>query len=124
MQDFDKPQIDRRIPMNISHHSFSIDLAKKFGIDESIMIEYISYWIDFNIRTGKKYSDDRHWMYQKQEDIAAHFPYWTKRQVERILKSLKTKGIIVMGNFNKSSFDRTGWYSINYEMITDGIGGQ
>ena len=80
MQDFDKPLIDRRIPINISPNSFSVDLAVKFGVDESIMLGYIDYWIDFNTGKGKGLYDGRQWMYQKLEDIAFHFPYWSKRR--------------------------------------------
>lgn len=40
------------------------------------------------------------------------FPYWSKRQIERIIKSCKEKELIITGNFNKTAYDRTMWYAV------------
>ena len=46
------------------------------------------------------------------EAFSELFPYWTKRQVERILNNLIKKGAIIKANYNEKAYDRTSWYAI------------
>jgi hypothetical protein len=47
--------------------------------------------------------------------VAAHFPYWSIKQVERLLKKLTDRKILIKGNYNKLKFDRTVWYAFGDE---------
>lgn len=50
-------------------------------------------------------------MYQTIQKMAAHFPYWSHKKMERMLNELRRKGVIIKGNFNNKPFDRTAWYT-------------
>ena len=83
-------------------HAFDINFAKIYGLEESILMKHLLYWIDFNKRKGVNFLEGRTWMYQSQEDMCHHHPYWTRKQVMRILKSLINQGLILARNFNKN----------------------
>lgn len=93
------------------HHSFSVELAAKYGIPEAIIIHHFQYWIQFNANLKRNFFEGRYWSYQTLTEIAAHFDYFSFDQVKRILKKLEKKGVIIKGNFNKNKFDQTVWYA-------------
>lgn len=41
------------------------------------------------------------------------FPWWSKRQIERIVKKLKDAGVVLTANYNRDSHDRTLFYSLD-----------
>lgn len=106
------------------HHSFDIDIASQYGIDEAILIHHFQHWIKVNQRKKINFHDGKTWTYQTLEDIAAHFPYWNVDRVRTLLdilcdgktrhtKKSKVEGekILVRSNHNKKKFDRTVWYA-------------
>lgn len=93
------------------HHSFDVLLAKRFGIEEAILIHHFQFWIRINRFKKKNIIDGKCWTYQSRKDIQAHFPYWSVEEVRRICEKLETMGVLVTANFNKSSIDRTLWYA-------------
>lgn len=105
-----------------AHHSFDIDLAAKLGsVELAILIHHFQHWIKYNIRLKRNFKEGRTWTYQTREEIAAHFPYFSPSQVRRLTDKLVKMGVLRKGNFNKSSIDKTLWYSFeNEEMFTIG----
>ena len=47
--------------------------------------------------------------------LSDFFPFWTDRQVSHIVKSLIKQGVIISGNYNRHSYDRTLWYAFKNE---------
>lgn len=103
--------------MNINY-CFNCEYAKRFGVDEAIMLENLIFWIKKNKANGKHFHDGRYWTYNSIKAFEELFPFWSKRQIERILKSLEKQNILYTGNYNKSHYDRTKWYAINEEAIS------
>tara|TARA_R110002126_G_scaffold77229_2_gene192654 strand:- start:3451 stop:4299 length:849 start_codon:yes stop_codon:yes gene_type:complete len=98
------------------HHSFDIHLAKQLGsVELAILVHHFAYWVDYNTRSKKNYHDGKFWTYQTIGEIANHFPYLSKKQVERYMKKLTDQNILVKGNYNKTKFDRTVWYTFSDE---------
>jgi len=93
-------------------HYFDTEFATAYGIQEAIIIKHIIYWIDFNMRKGSNFIEGRTWMYQTQEEMAHHFPYWDRRQVMRILKSLIDSKLLIAKNHNKNKQIKTMWYAL------------
>ena len=92
-------------------YQFDTDIAALYGVDESIMIANLQFWIRKNEANGKHFHDGRFWTYNSIDAFTKLFPFWTARQIRRILKSLEEKGVIVTGNYNTSAYDRTTWYA-------------
>lgn len=93
-------------------HSFNVAYATEFkSIDLALLIHHLQYWIHHNKRLKRNYHEGRTWMFDTMDSIAAHFPYWSRDQVNRLLRKAVKLKIIVKGNFNKTKFDRTVWYA-------------
>lgn len=92
-------------------HSFNIELAKKYGILEAILLKNLWFWIEKNRANEKNFYDGTYWTYNSTRAFNELFPYASKSSIKRALKSLQEKGIIKTGNYNKSSYDRTLWYA-------------
>lgn len=101
-------------------YQFDTDIAARYGVDEAIMIFYLSFWIRKNEANGKHFHDGRFWTYNSLEAFTKLFPFWSARQIRRILKSLEDKGVIVTGNYNTSAYDRTTWYGFGDCFIQKG----
>ena len=101
-------------------YQFDTDIAALYGVDESIMIANLQFWIRKNEANGKHFHDGRFWTYNSIDAFTKLFPFWTARQIRRILKSLEEKGVIVTGNFNTSAYDRTTWYAFGDSFLRKG----
>lgn len=100
----------------MSNHSFDIHIAEEYkSVDIAILTWHFQYWIMKNKRLGRNEHDGRTWTYQTIEEIAAVFPYWSGKQVERLLNKAVELDILIKGNFNKAKFDRTLWYAFKNE---------
>lgn len=99
------------------NHNFNIDIATKFGVENAIMMENIFYWILYNKAKEENFHDGRYWTYNSIRSFTELFPYWTKRQIERIISNLKKDNCIITGNFNKKTYDKTSWYTLTDEIL-------
>lgn len=88
-------------------------LAKEIGLNEAIMLQQMHYWLlkSANEFTGVK------WFYKTLEEWQTEFPFWSAMTIRRTLGSLEKQRIIKIGNFNKKKFDKTKWYTIDYQRV-------
>lgn len=91
---------------------FSEQVACETGVDGAIMLENFKFWIDKNIANEKHFYDGNYWTYNSLDAFTKLFPFWSKRQIERIIKNLEKDGFLIKGNYNKMAFDRTSWYAL------------
>ena len=98
-------------------HSFDVEHAKKYGVDTAIVLKNLQFWIMKNKANNRHFYEGRTWTYNSVKAFAELFPYWTERQIIRILKTMEEKKIIISGNYNKSAYDRTKWYAFFDESI-------
>ena len=93
-------------------HSFSVEVAKKCGINAAVLFTNISFWVEHNKANGANKHDGKYWTFNSMQAFTTLFPYLSKRQIETALKKLENDGLIETGNYNKLPFDRTKWYTI------------
>lgn len=93
------------------HHSFDIQLAQEFGIEEAILIHHFQHWIRINKKLGRNLKERQSWSYQSQKELQAHFPYMTLETIKYTLEKLIDRGILIRKNFNKNPIDKTWWYA-------------
>ena len=91
---------------------FDSEVAKVVGVDGAIMLNNLNFWIIKNEANGKHFYDGNYWTYNSIDAFTKIFDFWSKRQIERILKNLKEKEFIITGNYNKQQYDRTVWYAL------------
>lgn len=92
-------------------------LAKMLGLNEAIIIQQIRYWLTYKERNKQDYHNGRYWVYNSYENWEKQFPFWSIATIRRTIKNLEEKGVLISGNFNKKSFDRTKWYTIDFEKL-------
>jgi hypothetical protein len=93
-------------------HSFCVEVATKHGIEKAIILKNLEFWIRKNKANNKHYHDGLFWTYNSYSAFSELFPYIKEKRIGNILREMEVEGLIKAGNYNKSSYDRTKWYSI------------
>lgn len=88
-------------------------LASRIGLNEAIFLQQIHYWLN----RSKHFYDERNWVYNSVAEWVKQFPFWSENTIRRIVKNLEDEQLLVIGNYNRAKFDKTKWYSINYEKL-------
>lgn len=99
------PTVERIIP----------ELAVEIGLNESIMLMQISFWINGsnNIREGV------YWTYHSIREMHKnYFPYWSIATIHRTIVNLKDQGYILTGEFNKRKNDHTQWFALEPDKLS------
>ncbi len=94
------------------NHSFNIEIATKYGILEAILLENINFWITKNKANDKNFYDGFYWTYNSITALSKLFPYASRATIFRALNSLEDAGLIISGNYNKRTSDKTKWYAL------------
>ena len=100
------------------HHSFDIDLAEAYGILEAILLNHFQHWIKHNAANEKHYHDGRYWTFNTVKAFAELFPYASAKQIRTAINKLIKADIIMTGNYNKTTYDRTLWYAFTDKGLT------
>ena len=96
----------------MTEYHFNAELAQQHGVNGAIFLHAMAFWIAKNQANGRHFHEGRTWTYNTLEALAKLFPFWTRRQVERIVAKLKEDGVLLTGNFSQDKTDRTGWYAL------------
>ena len=105
-------------------YSFNGEIAAMYGVDEAVFIHNLYWWIRKNEANGRHYYDGRNWTYNSMRAFSELFPFWTQRQLRRIIRNLSDNGVIYIGNYNAAGFDRTQWYALDetvYSIYSNGL---
>ena len=98
-------------------YSFNAHIAEQYGVEEAVFIHNLYWWISKNKANGQHFYEGRTWTYNSAKAFADLFPFWTPKQIRRIIKKLEAEGALHIGNFNEKGFDRTQWYALD-ESVT------
>ncbi|MCG0772325.1 phage replication initiation protein [Lactiplantibacillus plantarum] len=85
--------------------------------DKALILQQIHYWLNRsnNVRDGFR------WIYNSAAKWHEQFPWLSEKTIQRYLKDLEKRGLLITGNYNKAKFDRTKWYRIDYDAL-DNLG--
>ena len=90
-------------------------LAAHIGLNEAIVLQQIHYWI--SNPALKCEHGGRKWVYNTVADWKRQLPFFSERTCKRVLASLREMGLVEAENLNRNTFDRTLYYTINYEAL-------
>ena len=93
-------------------HHFNIEIAKQYGMLEAVLLNNLHYWITKNEANSKNYYDGYYWTYNSVKAFHELFPYASDHKIRNALKHLEEEGLIITGNYNQSTHDRTMWYAL------------
>ena len=112
--------------MEYLEHHFPPEMAKKYGVDVAIFCRNIYHWMYKNRANGRHFHDGHWWTYNSQTAFEEIFPYWSRRQVQRIIAKCRDEQLLIIGDYNDDGRDRTTWYSLTETALpffTSDIGG-
>lgn len=90
------------------------------NINEAIMLQQVQYWLS----RSTKVFEGRRWVYNTIDDWKVQFPWMTEKTIRNRFSSLIEKQVIITSNFNRAGFDRTKWYTIDYDKLNSLINDQ
>jgi hypothetical protein len=90
-----------------------------FDLDTAVFLDTIAYWLKKNAanKQTRNFKDGRYWTYNTQEAFTKMFPGWKRESIRRIIRNCVKNGLLIVGNFNKKGYDRTGWYSLTDKAV-------
>lgn len=94
------------------NHSFNVEVAQRYGIEEAILLENLFWWCEKNRANGKHYIQGKYWTYNSAKAFAELFPYMSPAKIRRTLVGMEEKGLIISDNFNENKYDQTKWYAL------------
>lgn len=100
------------------YHSFNVNLAKKLGVEKSLILGRIYLFVDHNKRTGKNLIEGKFWMYDTSKALQEVYPYLNQNSIRRWMIELEKDGWIESGNFNLKRYDKTKWYTLGEKFIS------
>ena len=97
---------------------FQPTLAVLTSLNEAIALQQLKYWLTQNANKPDHIKDGRVWCWNTYEEWQKNnFPFWSISTIKRAFTDLENRGLVIKGNFNKASFDRTGWYTIDEDAV-------
>ncbi|WP_347980869.1 DnaD domain protein [Limosilactobacillus allomucosae] len=95
-------------------------LAKALkSADKAIMVQQIHYWLQIKRKANdaRAFHDGRWWVFNSIQQWHNQFIWMSERTIRRNLDELAKMGIIIVSRFNNKAFDRTKWYTLNYDLL-------
>lgn len=86
-------------------------LATIIGLNEAIFIQQLHYWLCKSKNTVKGLK----WSFNSYADLQEQFPFFSLKTIQRTVKNLKNKELILVENLSADKRDKTNWYTINYD---------
>lgn len=99
--------------------AFDAEVAAKVGVNAAVVYNNLLFWCRKNRmneqgRTDKPhFKDGRWWTYSSAKALAETFGYMTEREVRYAIEKLLAAGVLHVGSYNRSKYDRTLWFSVD-----------
>lgn len=90
-------------------------VAKTLGLNEAIFLQQLHYWLN----RKPHIVEEKGWVYNPYKTWQEQLCFMSESTIKRTVKNLVDKGIVITANFNKMKFDRTLWYSIDYDKLDE-----
>lgn len=91
-------------------------LATAVGLNEALVLQQLHYWLSMP-KIGKMHNGKK-WIYNSVNEWKKdNFPFWSIGTIRRTLESLKDQNLILAENLNDKPYDRTLWYTIDYDHL-------
>lgn len=91
-------------------------LANIIGLNEAIILQQLHFFL----RISRNKIGGRSWVYNTINDWQAEFSFWSVKTVQRTIDNLEKSGLVVSTDkFNKMKMDKTKWYTINYQKLSE-----
>lgn len=97
--------------------SFNVEAARIYGVDGAVLLQGMAAWISKNRANERHFHDGRWWTYNSQDALARLYPFWSRRQIQRIVRGLTEAGALILGNYSDGSLHNTTWYALSDDVL-------
>ena len=94
-------------------------IIKHYGRTCAMFLQQVHYWLQYE-RIGVNYGKFR-WIYKTSNEWAAELCI-SERTVRRCVKKLRAESILLVEQLSPKLFDKTNYYTIDYDALADKIG--
>lgn len=91
----------------------------QIGLNGAIVLQQVHYWVLKKKEAKKDYFQGHFWIYNTYSQWETQFPFWSKSTIRRTIKDLEDRGLLLNRNLNKAGYDKTKWYTVNYDALND-----
>lgn len=88
-------------------------VAAVIGLNEAIILQQVLYWL----KKSEHIHEGRRWIYNSYEQWQEQFPFWSTSTIGRVFRKLEEGGIVISQQLQAASYDRTKWYSVDYDTL-------
>lgn len=93
-------------------YQFDVTLAAKYSLDQAVFVHRIYLWVLHNQANRVNFHEGQYWTYDSAAALAETFPFWSARQVQRIVNQCRENGLILTRHLGDNARDRTLWYTV------------
>ena len=97
------------------NHYFNTNVAIDYDEKIAIFLANMRQWTFDNLANKSNIIDGYCWTYNTLDALLIMFPFWTRRQLETVIRNAISAGLLMKGNYNKKRYDRTCWYALTYK---------
>ena len=99
------------------------EVACIFGVAEAIVLEQVRYWIKKKEENRDEYKncfrDGKCWVYNSYREWHNQLPFYSEHTIRRALTHLAECGVLIRENYNKLAYDKTIWYTVDEEKVSE-----
>lgn len=99
--------------------SFSPTLARVFGIEAAIFLQWLHYFMVVKSLQERPLHDGRMWVYNSYEDWHSHMNFLSLTGMTTAIRKLETLGVILSAQLGANKFDRRKSYTIDYVRLAE-----
>ncbi len=90
-------------------------IARVLDINKAIILQQVQYWL----KKSKHERDGYRWVWNSYREWSEQFTWLTPRAIRHHIKELETLGLLIAGEYNRDTRDKTKWYRIDYAAIDE-----
>lgn len=99
--------------------SFSPTLARVFGIEAAIFLQWLHYFMVVKSLQERPLHDGRMWVYNSYEDWHSHMNFLSLTGMTTAIRKMETLGVILSAQLGANKFDRRKSYTIDYVRLAE-----
>lgn len=96
-------------------------LVRAFGFCEAAIIQKMHYFLDANMEKQRHIHDGKAWTYGTYADWERYLDnIFANSTIRKAVSALEKRGVLISTTaLNEHPFDRTKWYSIDYDVLKE-----
>ncbi len=94
------------------NHSFNIEVARLFGVDEAIVIGHFAHFLKYHEANETNFYEGHYWVYDSAKSLSDALPYWSSNKIQKLIKRMEDRGLLISGDFSEDRSKRPKYYRL------------